>query len=571
MQRIGSIGPPRHPHECGPDPVVQSPPQRVGERHPAPARASRRRQAPAAVTERAAQTGDLGWFLGVARRRLPIILLTIALTAGAAVAFALLQDEEYTAEASLLFRDPQLDEKLFGSTLSDTIETPEREAETNLQLVSLDVVAERTALELRSGLSGKEISERVDVSPEGQSDVVSISATTSTPESAARTANVFAKEYIAFRRKADRSKIRDAQRLVQRQLRRLEAGEEVVPPDRGSTLAPPETGTSDEVISSLEARAEDLQVLASLQSGNAELVQRAEPPVSPSSTQPARAALIGSFVGLLLGVGLAFGIEQLDRRLKRPQELSDAFGVPLVAEVAKSRSLRRRRGGLALPPAEAEAFRILRANLRYFDATRDLRSLLITSPAPQDGKSTVALQLAVAAAEAGARVLLIEADLRHPRLAAELRLAEDHGLSTVLASRRGEVASPVHTIAVESRVNGSSAGASFDILTAGPIPPNPVELFESQAMSDLIWEAQETYELVIIDTAPISIVSDAIPLLRQVSGVLVVGRVNGTTRDAARDLREQLSRLDAPTLGVVANFARAPDRQYYGYRATTAK
>src|SRR5207244_8023755 len=190
----------------------------------------------------------------------------------------------------------------------------------------------------------------------------------------------------------------------------------------------------------LRQRAEQLQILAALQTGNAELVQPANVPTTPSSPTPTRDAILGLIIGILLGLGLAVLLERLDRRLKDPKEISEAFDRPILGAIPESRAIANAdHDPQRLAPGEAEAFRMLRANLRYFNVDRQINSVLITSSAPADGKSTVAMHLASAAAGAGAKVLLMEADLRHPTLARRLGLPHDRGLSQVLA---GEDSSP---------------------------------------------------------------------------------------------------------------------------------
>jgi capsular exopolysaccharide synthesis family protein len=209
---------------------------------------------------------------------------------------------------------------------------------------------------------------------------------------------------------------------------------------------------------------------------------------------------------------------------------------------------------------------MLRANLRYFSVDRPVRSVLVTSAAPGDGKSTVSWNLALAAASTGAKVLLMETDLRHPSLAASAgELAPAPGLSTVLAGQL-EFAEVVQMVIVPTRHGPHGSDRAMDVVVAGPLPPNPVDLIESERMRSVLREAEEKYDLVVVDTPPTSVVSDAIPLIREVSGVIVVTRLGKSTRESVAHLRKQLDHLDAPTLGVVVNAFNAEGGGYgYGY------
>ncbi len=495
------------------------------------------------------QALSLRTVLTVLRRRSLIVLLCLVGVPAAALAVSLLQEQQYTAEASLLFRDPALDQKLFGSTFQESRPDPAREAATNIQLISLAEVAARTARALGGELTPAGVTAKVEVTGESQSDVASIRAVDADPRFAARLADTFAEQYIQFRRAADRSKVREAQEIVQRQLDALTPSEKNGPRGR-----------------SISDRAEQLEVLVSLQTGKVELVQRAQVPDSPSSPDTARNVALGIVLGLLLGMGLAFLREHLDRRVRDPKEFEELFDRPLLALIPESRALAR--GGPVhdqmLPTGEQEAFGMLRANLHYFSADRPVRSVLVTSAAPGDGKSTVSWNLALAAASTGTRVLIMETDLRHPSLAASTdQLTAAPGLSTLLAGLM-EFDDVVQKTAVPGRVGGGRPDRTMDVLVAGHIPPNPVDLIESERMRKVMREAQERYDLVVIDTPPISVVSDAIPLIREASGVIVVTRVGKSEREAVTRLKTQLQYLDAPTLGIVANGCKL-DRGAYGY------
>lgn len=498
--------------------------------------------------------------LNIWRRHRVLIVVSCLLAAGTAYALSSSAEKRYTATTSLLFRDPQLDRTLFGVPFFGGAVDPARDAATNVKLVSLSAVARRTARALREDpavatrarrhlgarvpLSEDVIGDNVAVAPEGQSDLVSVSYTDTSPKLSALVANVFAAQYISFRREADRDKIGEARDLVERQLAAM-------PAER-------RRGTEGR---SLQRRGEQLAILESLQTGNAEVVQAAGVPASASSPRPRRTTAVAGFVGLLLGLALAFLFERLNRRIRDDDEVAEIFKRPIVGSIPEVRG--RRRGPLS--PVDADAYRLTRANLRYFNVNRELKSILVTSAAPGEGKTTIAFNLAAVAAEGGSKVLLIETDLRRPTMAQRFMVDPIPGLSTLLASDLAFEQAVQH-VDVQTITGAAGLERQLDVLTAGPLPPNPADLLESDRMRDIIRSAEENYDLVVIDTPPTSVVSDAIPLIRHISGVLVVARVGQSTYEGLERLQEQLGHLDAPVIGVVVNGMRDKDASYgYGY------
>jgi capsular exopolysaccharide synthesis family protein len=178
---------------------------------------------------------------------------------------------------------------------------------------------------------------------------------------------------------------------------------------------------------------------------------------------------------------------------------------------------------------------------------------LVTSARPGEGKTTIAWHLAEAAAQ-NAKVALVEADMRNPVIAERQRLPSAPGLAEHLTQQ----------VRLADIIKKSDSG--FDVIVAGTVPPNPSELMESQAMRIVFAALNKQYDFIVVDTPATAVVSDAFPLVTQVSGVIVVCRLDGTTRDSAAGLREQLDRLGAPLLGVVANrVKRRPWRRYGEY------
>ena len=280
-------------------------------------------------------------------------------------------------------------------------------------------------------------------------------------------------------------------------------------------------------------------------------------------------------LGLLLGLGFALAAGQMDRRIQRPKDLEDALDLPLLTAVPRSKALRKRYIWRSVDGnGDVEAFRRLRASLRYFAPTRNqIRFVVITSPGAESGKTTVALHLAAtAAAGSYGKVLLIEADLGRPRLAQLLGVSDRaEGLSALLHSSERLDDEPIPGVIEippnHGGTNGTAAVArstlGFHALVAGPSPSDPAGTLDSERMWELLRIARRRYELIVMDAPPPTFVSDAIPLMKQADGVVLVGRLGRESTPALERLRSELERLAIKPLGVVANFSPRVSHAYH--------
>lgn len=473
------------------------------------------------------------------RQRRLIVLACVVAGVALAAAITAIVPKQYSATAELYFHDPMLTQQLLGSTVGGPTQDPTRAAATNVGLVELRTVAARAATHFQH-LTASQVASEVAAASEGDSDLVSVTATDANPSTATKLANAFAAEFVRFRRDFDRGTIVATLRLMAHEKAGLSPAQRAGPEGR-----------------SLSNNADRLRVLESLQTGNVALVQQASAPTSPSSPRPISDIVFGLIAGLLLGVGVSVMVDRLDRKVRDPTEMQHLFARPLLGLIPDFGGKGSRRKGssptpVVADPRIAEAFRLLRTNLRYFRLDRPVSVVVTTSPEPGDGKTTISWNLAAAAAAAREKVLLIEADLRRPLPANDASA----GLVHVLFGDED------FADALVSRSAGPGE-ATFDVLPAGDTPPNPADLLESSAMSELLRSARVRYDLVILDCTPITFVADAIPLLRAADGVIVVVSVAKTTTDNCRQLRLELDELQAPVLGVVAN--RIPIReQAYG-------
>jgi succinoglycan biosynthesis transport protein ExoP len=467
---------------------------------------------------------QLSSVLVLVRRRFAAILIPAVLVAGAALLLALEEEKRYEATTFLLVRDATVDAQSLAS------EATSREVRTNIDLLKRGTIEDRVDRRLGEPFSGgvQVLLER------DRSSLATIVVTDTDPDRAAEVANAYAEEYIELRRETHQAEIEEQREAIRAEL--------------------DSTGGGGPAANALRERLKELSLAAIAPSGVVQF-NRAEPPTGAVAPKPLQNTLIGAAIGLALGLALAIALEQRDRRLRDPRQLEQVLGRPILGRIPRSRALAKAGPGTgALPPAEAEAFRTVRANLSRLLSERPAPSLLVTSAIPNEGKTTLAWNLARVEATAGNRVLLVEADMRRPVLAHGLGANGAPGLSQLLAgdAKLPELVQPVEGFGDRRAANGSGPRGSLDVLFAGRPPTNPAELLDSRRMQALLEVAPEGYDLVILDTPP-AVVSDAMPILDRVGGVVVVGRLGLTTGESLLELRDRLDNLQAPILGVVVN------------------
>jgi capsular exopolysaccharide synthesis family protein len=482
---------------------------------------------------------SLGQVVGVLWRRLPVVVLCVVVVGGVAFGFSRREPRKYTATASVSFSESSLSQQIAGlPAVSPSTGALQAQQSGDVELVRLGDMAARTAVLLGHGLTEAKVAGSLSIGGHGESSVVEVSATAGSPVLAAAIANTYVRQFVAEQRSANRRYFVSALALVHRQLGALSPKQRVGPDGL-----------------ELQDRVQTLGLLEELDYGNVQVAQEALVPSAPSSPKTSKNTLLGLFLGLLIGLGLAFALERVDPRVRGPEELAGIYRLPLLGAVPKSAALSRpgRARVGRLPAREAEAFGLIRAHLRFLRAGRELRTVMVASAAQGEGKSTIAAHLAETAARLGSRVLLVEGDLRDPTLARELGLQSGRGLADVLV---GALALSEATQQLALGVGAGMPGSerALDVLLAGAVlPANPAELLESPAMSALLQQARSAYELVVIDTPPLTAVPDAFPLLGKVDGVVIVGWIARSRRDTATELHQILAGSDAPLIGVIAN------------------
>lgn len=289
------------------------------------------------------------------------------------------------------------------------------------------------------------------------------------------------------------------------------------------------------------------------------VVKAAALPTSPVSPKKALDLGLGLLVGVLVGVGAAVLRETLDNTIKTPEDVQQTTDRPAIGVIAFDPDAKNHPLIVTQHPhsTRAEAFRQLRTNLQFVDIDTELKSIVFTSSVPNEGKTTTVANLAITLAQTGTKVLLIEGDLRRPRLAQYLGIDGSVGLTSILVGA---------TTPLDATQRWGESGLS--VIPSGPLPPNPSELLSSNAMRQLIHRLESRFDLILIDAPPLLPVTDAAVLAATTSGAVLIARYGSTKREQlARSAEALLEGVGARILGCVINMTpkRGPDAYYYGY------
>lgn len=286
-------------------------------------------------------------------------------------------------------------------------------------------------------------------------------------------------------------------------------------------------------------------------------IEAAKVPVSPVRPKPLNNTLLAGAVGLMLMAGVVFLIEYLDDTIRTPEDVERLLDVPVLGYIADMQAPKGEDEFLYVNQQPrspiSEAFRSLRVNLEYTGVDKPLRIILVTSPGPGEGKTTVAANLAAIIAQAGKKVLLLDADMRRPRVHKVLGLANRLGLSDLFRDQS-------NFQAVRNNWNGNK---EVTVITSGNLPPNPAELLGSDKMSFILGELANAVDVVVIDSPP-TVVTDAQIMAPKVDGIVLVIQPGHTHADSAMAAREQFERAGGRLVGVVFNRIPRNRNHYYG-------
>ena len=473
-------------------------------------------------------------YLVVLRRRKWWVIALAVLGLAVSLALSVRQAKQYSATAQLLVQSSGQGVSLGGAPQAVTT----TDVQTDLQLAtSAPVVA------LVRGKLGSVPS--VSASEVAQTNVIALTAISSTPARAALVANTYARAFVEQTQTSAIRNLTTASTTLHQQINAL---------GRQITSLQGRAGTATQVSALVNQQAvlkeevAQLQVNGATATSGVEFVTPAHAPASPSSPKPAQDALLGLAAGLMLGLGAAFLRDSLDDTLTSKEAAERTSGAPAIAMVPMVSSWRKRnRAEIASSAAPtspaAEAYRSLRTSLQFTRQGQELRTLLVTSPAAAEGKTSTLANLGAVFAQAGERVALVSCDLRRPRLGQFFDMQEQSGLTTVLLGQQ----------TLEQALQQVPGYDCLWVLGAGPVPPNPAELLDGPKAREIFAALRENFDLILVDSPPVLPVTDAMVLSKYADGTLLVVAAGQTKRTELQRAAERFAQANAPVVGIVLN------------------
>lgn len=502
------------------------------------------------------QSLDLRKYLGVLRRRRALILMVALGTGLVAWAASLLQSPVYEASADILV-EPRATESVFS-------DNPGRSSlnavETQIEVLGSDPVQDGVLDRLGNlpAISATRVEE---------TEVMRVTARSGDPDQAARIANAYADSYVEFRKAEAVGELEAAGRGIQEKIDDLQTEideleeriSETPPGDRSAlevTLGPLYSNLLTQQ-ALLAQKLDELQVDADLKTGGARTVRTARVPESPATPKPVRNGLAGLALGVVVGSVIALVRENLDDSVRDKNQLSQAVGLPVLGLIptmgGATGALTSSAELLRADSSTGEAFRTLRTSLQLLGVDRPVASLQITSPLAGEGKTSIVSGLGVVMAATGQRVVLVDSDLRRPRLHEMFGFGNDVGLTSVFLG----------DVDVGDALRQVPGEHSLFVLPSGPVPTNPAEMLSSKRMAELLFALHGDFDMILVDSTPVLPVADATLVAAWVEATLLVARAEVTTEQQLVDAVEQLRRVEANVVGTVLN--DAADDMGYGY------
>jgi succinoglycan biosynthesis transport protein ExoP len=512
---------------------------------------------------------SLNTYLAILRRRGWIVVLCAVVAAGVAYKLSSRQPAQYAASADVYINQQNIASALTGISSFD-YSSAALAINTQARLAAVPAVAARALkiAKLHDRTPG-EVLGQLSIGPDPSTNILTFTVFDGSPVISALLATSFARAFAHYSNSLSSKPVVKARRDVAKLLATLKA----------------EGRRRSALYTNLEEKDQQLQTLETLQTSSTTVVRRASPGTR-ISPHPKRDGTLGLILGVMLGLGFAFGLEAFDTRIRSTGELSEGLGgLPLLARIPPPTSEMQKRNELAMvvQPKHnaAEAFRLLRTNLEFVRLSAgDVRTILVTSGLEKEGKSTTAANLAVAEARAGRRAALVDLDLRRPYLDRFFRLTAAEGITDVALGRielekamqridlhlgAPDPGAVLPSLLTGSRTPVAEAGV-LDVLVSGPLPPDPGEFAASYRLAEILAQLRNHYDTIIVDTPPLLWVGDALTLSSQADGLIVIARMKSLRRPMLRELRRILDLAPARKLGFVITGPVSNERGVYSHK-----
>ena len=452
--------------------------------------------------------------------------------------------------------------------------TGQQLAYTYAQMAKLEPVLQGAIESLGLDMNWRALASQVSASIVQQTQLLEVSVVDSSPQRAKALADAIAQQLILLSPTTPSGISQEDQAFTQQQLadirEKIEGARaeiEQLQEDLDAAISARQIQDLEGEIRMLQNKVSDrqntyAQLLTLMQGGDVNVlsvVQEAPLPVRPISPNVRMNVLLAAVIGMVLAVSGAFLIEYLDDTIKTPDDVTGTVNLPTLGTIARF-------GGDGYPekliavhqPLSpiVEAYRVLRTNLRFSSVDNPARTLMITSPGPTEGKSITLANLAVVMAQTGLKVIAVDTDMRRPVLHKVFGLSNSHGLSDGILQTNPGLLEHLQATEIENLM----------LLPSGPLPPNPAELLGSARMKAIIEQLKKEADVVLFDSPPSLVVTDAAILSTGLDGVLLVNDAGHTRRDQARRGVEVLRQVGANVLGVVLNRLSLRRGGHYYYR-----
>jgi capsular exopolysaccharide synthesis family protein len=506
----------------------------------------------------AAPMTDLRAYVAIVRRRKWALILVIAITVAAAGFFSYRQTPLYRSSATVLVKPLNPDQILQGYTYNFSVSMQTEQALATSPPVQAEAATAAQAL-------GTTTSDTGTVSTKVPQDTTFLEIAYSAPDPAQAQvwAQAYAQGYMVYRRDQAVQLYSSAQAGYQKKIDEVRA--QIAEQEaKLVTEGPVDASNARSDIRTLQSSLNELTRQAGtfpfpVADTAAQQIADATYPSAPYSPNWVRNLLMAFLAGLALGFAVVFIRERLDDRFLGREDLEETAGAPVLAIVPSVQNWKRNQTKLvardAPRTAPAEAYRTLRTNVAFMARTNELKMISMVSPSMGEGKTTTTANLAVALAQSGKRVVALSCDLRKPRLHRFYGLSNDVGVTSIL---RDGVSVPE----AAQRVSGID---TLRVIASGPVPHDPAELLGSEDMEEMLADLRKYADYVLVDTAPVLVVSDALSVAPKTDGVIIMADASSTMRGAVKATREQLELVGANIAGAVFNnFDPARAKMYYG-------